>query len=191
MTGLVLAGGRSTRMGVDKALLRVGGRTLAARALAVLATVCDEVLVASGDGRRLDDLAVAQVADALPEAGPLGGIVAGLEAAHHELVAVVAVDLPYANAALLELLAGRWSGEPAVVARADGRLQPLHAVYTRAAAPLLRARLVEGQRSITRALHALRARVVEPVEWAPADPAGRFALNVNRPEDLAELGLLP
>lgn len=187
MTGLVLAGGRSRRMGVDKALLTVGGRTLTARAVAVLESVCDEALVASGDGRRLPGLGAGQVADAVHEAGPLAGIVAGLEAARHDLVAVVAVDLVHASAPVLDLLAGRWSGEPAVVPRAGGRLQVLHAVYARHAAPGLRTLLEEGRRSVTDAVRTLGARVVEPAEWSPADPAGRFALNVNRPEDLADL----
>lgn len=188
MTGLVLAGGRSIRMGVDKARLVLGRQTLTARVVSVLEHVCDDVLVASGDGRRLDDLGVAQVADAVADAGPLGGLVAGLEAARHELVAVVAVDLPYASAAVLELLAERWSGQPAVVPLAGCRLQPLHAVYARAAAaPPLRRMLAEGRRSVTGAVRSLDPRVVAPHEWASADPAGRFALNLNRPEDLRAL----
>src|SRR6266542_3037884 len=115
MTGLLLAGGRSTRMGSDKAMMDFEGEPLAERVLRVLRAVSNAVLVASGDGERLSALGVRQVADAIPDAGPLGGIVAGLEAATTELVAVLAVDMPYASPAVLQLLAARWDGTDAVV----------------------------------------------------------------------------
>ncbi|HVM12937.1 MAG TPA: molybdenum cofactor guanylyltransferase [Egibacteraceae bacterium] len=186
LSGLVLAGGASRRMGTDKALLEVAGETLAARAVRSLRTVCLEVIVASGDGSRLP-VGDRQVADALADAGPLAGLVAGLDAAAHDLVAVTAVDLPFANPALLALLARLHQGEPAVVPRVDGRLQPLHAVYARSAADRLRALLAAGERSVTAAVRALDPRVAETDEWAPADPTGRFAWNVNRPQDLEGL----
>lgn len=187
LTGLVLAGGASRRMGTDKALLHVAGETLAARAVRILRAVCAEVIVASGDGIRLAGFGDRQVADAIPDAGPLAGLVAGLDAAAHDLVAVTAVDLPFVSSALLRLLAGLHRGEPAVVPQVDGRLQPLHAVYARATAGRLHALLAGGERSVTAAVRALDPRVVERDEWAPADPTGRFAWNVNRPEDLEGL----
>jgi molybdenum cofactor guanylyltransferase len=146
--------------------------------------VCREVLVASGDGRRLGALGLPQVADPVPGAGPLAGILAGLEVAAHPLVAVVAVDLPAANGAVLLALARAWHGESAVVPEVGGRLQPLHAVWARSAAPALRRRLEAGERGVIAAAVALGARVAGPEVWGPHDPAGAFARNVNRPEDL-------
>ena len=178
VTGLLLAGGDSRRMGRDKALLEVRGAPLAVHALAVLDEVAAEVLVASGDGRRLAALGRAQVADAVTGGGPLAGIVAGLEAARTELVAVLAVDMPDASAAVFATLRDAWAGERAVVPRAAGRLQPLHALWARAAAPALRARLDAGLRSVTAAAEALGARIVDV-----ADPG--FARNLNAPDDLA------
>jgi molybdenum cofactor guanylyltransferase len=186
MTGLVLAGGASTRMGADKALLTVAGETLVARVVRRLRPVCGEVLVASG-GRPLPGLGDAEVADAVTDAGPMAGIVAGLEAAGTDLVAVVAVDLPLASADVLDALASSWDGEPAVVPLVDGRLQPLHAVYSRDAAPALRQRLEAGLRSPTDAVAALGARVVGTDGWSHLDPGGSFARNINRPEDLVAL----
>ena len=184
MTGLLLAGGGSTRMGTDKALLEVEGEPLGARVLRALREACETVLVASGDGRRLGALGAPQVADALPEAGPLAGIVAGLEAASTALVAVVAVDMPFASAAVLTLLAERWNGEDAVVPVTDQGPEPLHAVYATSAAPTLRRLLDQGVLSIRRALEAIDTVFVEEPDWRAADPSGRFAFNVNRPEDL-------
>lgn len=196
MSGLVLAGGSSRRMGTDKAQMVVRGELLVSRAVRTLSEVCAEVVVASGDGHRLDHLGLTQVADVMPDAGPLAGIAAGLAAARHPVVAVVAVDMPDISAPLLRFLAGlwdgawdgagngAWDGPAALVPVVDGRWQPLHAVYARSAAPGIVSFLRGGGRSVRRALAALGARPVEPDVWAAAVPDGRFAVNLNAPEDL-------
>ena len=184
MSGLLLAGGSSSRMGTDKASVELEGRPLAVRVLEVLREVADDVVVASGDGERLGWLGAEQVADVVPDVGPLSGLVAGLEHARRPLVAVLAVDLPFASAAVLRLLAGLAGEHDAVVPVTDAGLEPLHAIYAAAAAPRLRAALESGERSLRGALSTVSVRRVEPHEWRPADPAGRFARNVNRPQDL-------
>lgn len=184
LTGLLLAGGASSRMGTDKAVLLVDGVSLAARAASVLAACCERVIVASGDGARLGHLGLPQVADAVPQGGPLAGMVAGLEEADTPLVAVLAVDLPDASSDVLRALAACWDGEVAVIPRVDGRLHPLHAVWSASSAPALAARLARGQGSVTAAAEELGATVVGAEVWGQVDPAGRFARNVNRPEDL-------
>lgn len=182
LSGVVLAGGSSRRMGRDKALLEYGGEPLAARVARRISAICDDVVVASGDGVRLACLGLPQVADTHPGAGPLAGIVAGLEAARHELVAVVAADMPEAGPEVLASLARRWDGRSvAVVPRTGDRLEPLHALYARSAAPALRRRLDEGRRSVHEALAALGA---QSVEAAALDPTLRFARNLNEPGDL-------
>lgn len=188
LTGLVLAGGASRRMGRDKATIEVDGEPLVLRLARRLETVAGRVVIASGDGRRLGDLPWEQVADVDAGAGPLAGIVAGLEAADTPLVAVVAVDLPHADPRVHERLAGLWHGEAAVLPLVHDRVQPLHGVYATAAAVSLRRELAAGRRGVTHTLSVLGARVAGPAVWADLDPAGRFARNLNRPEDLAELG---
>jgi molybdopterin-guanine dinucleotide biosynthesis protein A len=170
-------------MGSDKAALLVEGEPLATRAARLLRGVCDDVLIASGDGVRLSWLGLPQVRDAVAGAGPLGGIVAGLEAARHRLVAVLAVDMPAASPALFRLLAQAWAGEPAVVPLSARGLEPLHAVYAASAAPALRARLTAGRLGVLTALEELPVRVLERADWRPADPSGRFAANLNTPAE--------
>ncbi|HEY7281808.1 MAG TPA: molybdenum cofactor guanylyltransferase [Actinomycetota bacterium] len=184
LIGLLLAGGASSRMGVDKASLEIDGEPLARRVTDLLSGACDSILVASGDGERLAWLGLPQVADIEPDAGPLGGLIAGLEAATTPLMAVVAVDMPDASAAVFDLLARRAPGHDAAVPRTGRGLEPLHAVYAAAASRILRRAFDDGERSVTRALARLDVVVVEPDEWAPADPSGRFARNLNRPSDL-------
>lgn len=184
MAGLVLCGGGSTRMGTEKALIPLHGRPLVLHVAALLGQVADPVLLAPGRLGRLGPLGHREVQDEAPGSGPLSGLVAGLAASPHPLLAVVAVDLPFASPALFRLLADLHGGEDAVVPRNDSGPQPLHAVYATAALPRLRAALADGRLALQEVLADLEVRWVGEDEWRAADPAGRFAVNLNRPEDV-------
>ena len=171
-------------MGRDKATVEFEGEPLARRATRVLSEVAVRVIVASGDGSRLDWLGMEQVPDVLSGAGPLSGIVAGLREARTPVVAVTAVDMPFASAALFRCLAGLWSGEDAVVPVTERGMEPLHAAYAAVAAEPLAALLESGVRSVRDALKNLRVRSVGEGEWRSADPSGSFARNLNVPQDL-------
>jgi molybdopterin-guanine dinucleotide biosynthesis protein A len=136
----------------------------------------------------LGALGYSEVADERPRAGPLAGLAGGLAASPHELMAAVAVDMPLLSGDLLVLLATLHEDEDAVVPISVHGPEPLHALYGRRALPALRAALNEGTLSMRAVLKGLRVREVPEAEWLPADPTGRFALNVNRAEDLAALG---
>ncbi|MBW3659082.1 MAG: NTP transferase domain-containing protein [Actinobacteria bacterium] len=188
LTGLVLAGGASRRMGRDKATLVFEGERLVDRAVRVLLAICGEVLVASGDGRRLD-LPVPQVADHVPDAGPLAGLVAGLTVAAHPVVAVVAVDAPFADPGVLLRCVARLGDAPACLPEVDGVPQPLHAAWATAAVADARDALERGERSPQRLAASLGARVLGEPEWRDvARAGGRFAGSWNRPEDVPEPG---
>lgn len=133
LAGVVLAGGHSTRFGRDKALATLGGRTLLDRAVSCLRGVCDgRVLVSSGDGISRPLVADGQIADVVPEGGPLAGIAAALLALRDEAsaVAVLAVDHVAPSAALLALLAQRRDDAACATVIVGEWLQPLHAVWS-------------------------------------------------------------
>ena len=179
LTGLVLAGGRSRRMGRDKALLEIDGRPLVERVAGRLATVCGRVLIAAGD-RPLPPLPWDRVDDRVADAGPLAGILGGLAAATTSLVAVAAVDMPDVDPGVFAALATKWDGHaPAVVPLRAGRLEPLHAVYATAALPEFAALFDAGERSPTQVLRRLSATVVV------LEDDGAWAGNLNFPRDLA------
>lgn len=183
LTGLVLAGGASRRMGWDKATMVLDGERLVDRAVRRLGECCTEVLVASGDGRRLE-VAVPQVADPVPDAGPLAGLAAGLAAATTAAVAVIAVDAPYADTAVLRRCADRLGTAPVCLPSVDGILQPLHAVWSTDAAAEVRSALDRGVRSPRDLAVALGAVVLDETSWRDvADAGSRFATSWNRPED--------
>ena len=180
-TGAVLTGGRSRRMGRDKALLEVGGRPLATLAGdALRGAGAAEVLAVGGDGEALAGLGFRAVADRWPGAGPLGGVVTALEAAGEDVVVVLACDLPGVTvAAVAAVLDGLAGGADAAVPEVEGRRQVLLAAYRRwPCLPVLAAALDAGERAVHRALAPL---VVAPVTLV--DPA--WAADVDTPADLA------
>jgi molybdopterin-guanine dinucleotide biosynthesis protein A len=187
LAGLVLCGGASRRMGVDKALLEIDGQVLVDRVAGRLLTAgASRILLATGTPGRLGPRAEEQVADdpaAYGElAGPLAGIVAGLTEAHDaDLLLVAAVDLPHASPDLFRWLVDQWRSEPALVpVDANGRPQPLHAVYATAqtARQVIDRRLRQGERRVMPALDEIGARYVEA---PPELSTSKWAENWNEP----------
>lgn len=182
-TGLVLAGGYSTRFGdADKALARVGDAPLVRRVADRVAGVTDELVVNCRDDQRaaftdaLDGLTHRLAVDPVPDRGPVAGMRTGLRAACGDAVAVVACDMPRADPALFDRLFDR--AAPAAVPRANGQLQPLHAVYDRHRARSACERtLASGSRRLGDALARLEPVLVDV---PTADPF----TNVNTRADL-------
>lgn len=189
VTGIVLAGGESTRFGRPKWQARIGGRTLLERAIDALQGWCAEVLVV-GRGDLSRELAVTEAArfvEDLPFGrGPLVGLASGLRASRTVLNVAIACDMPFAGAALLQHLARRARGYDAVVPLVEGRAQPLHAAYHRRCAARMTAALARGIRSPTRFLERgdVRVRYVPEGELRPYSPDLSAFISVNTPQDL-------
>jgi molybdopterin-guanine dinucleotide biosynthesis protein A len=169
VAGIVLAGGRSQRMGRDKASLPWHGSTLARRAVGLLARCADSpVIVVCAPDQELPSLPdwVEVVRDAEPGLGPLAGLAAGLAAAASRapLAAVCAVDAPLAHPAVLEALLGALGDAPAVVPRSEGRPQPLFAVYRTELAQLAAAMVAAGERRAAALGERAGARVMDRAE---------------------------
>jgi molybdopterin-guanine dinucleotide biosynthesis protein A len=184
--GIILAGGASRRMGEDKARIVLGDRTLLAHVVRRVASVCDPVIVVARAADEYTDCGAQVVADRWPGAGPLGGLITGLETVPAPCAAAVAGDLPFVEPALLSGLAALRAGWDAVVPEIDGRPQPHCAVYARAAAGMAEAVFQAGGRSLRELLDApgLRVLYVPDEQLRVWDPTLRSFLNVNTPDDL-------
>jgi len=182
-----LAGGESSRMGRDKALLELQGIPLIVRAARLLETV---VGVPTVVGYREDfhALGLRTIADDAPCAGPLGGIATALHAAHAPWSLIIACDLPYLTQAWLEFLASRAkdSKADAVIPMNERGAEPLCAVYNKRAEQVIREALARGTRKITDALAGARIEAIEPREWKAFESEGVLFKNMNSPADYEE-----
>jgi molybdopterin-guanine dinucleotide biosynthesis protein A len=200
VTGIVLAGGRSKRMGRDKKWLTIAGRPMIQWVLDAVAEVTQYQMIVSRRVGRVADLGVPVVVDRFPGRGPLTGVHAGLKSAPTDLCLVVACDLPLVRPELLKLIAAQAGPMHAAVpyvaerppappshystAREAG-LQPLCAAYRRACIGPLEKLLATGAVPAVLLVSVIKARIIPPEEWRVMDPEGRSFFNVNRPEDLA------
>lgn len=180
----IQAGGQSERMGRDKALVPFAGRPLIAHVLERAAPLGDEVLVTTNSPDDYAFLGLRLVADERPGAGALAGLQTALRAAHHEVVLVLACDLPFVCVPLLEHMLRLAPHADAVVPRWRGELEPLHAVYRRTCLPAIELALAEGRRRMISFLSGVRTTIIEEDQVAAFDPQGLTFFNINTPDDL-------
>jgi molybdopterin-guanine dinucleotide biosynthesis protein A len=182
---VILAGGRSMRMGVgaDKANLRLDGRTLLARTVDVVSELSDDVQIVGREGLPADCPPVRRTADVVAGAGPLGGLHAGLAGARHDRVLGVACDYPFLSAAVVRLLVERSAGHDAAVPRLESTLHVTQAVYSRALLPQIEARMRAARYRLRDLLDGCNVCIVDEAELRAVDPDLRSLLNVNTPQD--------
>lgn len=182
---IVLAGGRSSRMGSPKALLPFGGAPLIVHIVDRLRALFAEVVVVAAPGQALPPVHAAIVHDDVSYQGPVAGIHYGLKAIGAEAAFVTSCDSAFLNADLVAHLVSRIAAFDVVVPQWGGRLQPLHAVYRRSVAPLLEAQLARGELRPVQLFDRVRTCRVEEEEIRRFDPDGWSFFNMNTPEDYA------
>jgi molybdenum cofactor guanylyltransferase len=187
IASFILAGGVSSRMTRDKALLEIGGTSLLVRTARLLEGVAGAPTVV-GDPAAYRSFAMPVIADDWPGAGPLGGIATALRASNAPWNLVVACDLPYLTREWLDFLAAR-----AMASAADAVLpmnalgaEPLCAMYHKRGEPAIRAALESGIRKVTDGLQNLRVETIAPAEWKAFDSEGLLFKNMNLPRDYQE-----
>ncbi|HEV3110240.1 MAG TPA: molybdenum cofactor guanylyltransferase [Candidatus Binataceae bacterium] len=194
-SAIVLAGGRSSRMGVDKAALAWGGATMLERVLAELARSFDDLVVVAGPcqgaaASSLCGVTARLVWDSQAFEGPVTALRLGLATVHAEVAFACACDLPFVNATLAFALCEMATDHDAAIPLVHGRLQGLHAAYRKSCLPALESMIGCGARKLQDLAPLLDARIVTEDELRSHDPELLSFLNVNTPEDYAQaLGL--
>jgi molybdopterin-guanine dinucleotide biosynthesis protein A len=195
VTGVVQAGGKSTRMGgTPKALIELGGRSIVERVVAALTPAVDDVLVVTNTPELYAFLGLPMVADVYPDHGSLGGIYSGLRAAG-EIAFTVACDMPFLHPEVVRLVVERAGEGDVVIPRVGEQLETMHAAYSQTCLPPIEARLRAGRLKIVGFFDDVRVVEIGAAEVARfRDPAIAF-MNVNTPDELeraralvAELG---
>lgn len=186
VSGVVLAGGASSRLGQNKAFLQLAGRPLIGHVLDRLQEVCQEVLVVANDTAPYAGLGVRLVRDVFPGVGVLGGLHAGLQSAKYELILAVGCDMPFLNPRVLRAFVGRAEGYDVVVLREGDRVEPLHGVYRRSCLEAMEAAIRAGRRRIISFFPEVQVCYIGAEQITPLDPELRSFFNVNRPADWAK-----
>jgi len=195
--GIVLAGGKSTRMGVPKATLPFGPETMLQRVVRLLSTVVSPIVVVAARDQELPALPPATLVtrDEREERGPLEGLRAGLKALPVTVDAayVTSCDVPLLVPAFVERMIALRADDDIAVMEIDGFTHPLSAVYRRATLPRIEALLAEDRLRPAFLFEAVRTRRVKPEEMVVADPQLATLRNLNTREDylaaLADAGL--
>ncbi len=188
VTGVILAGGKSKRMGKNKALLRLGNGTIIDHVIHRMQSITDELLLITNSPDKYKHLGITMHKDIIPNAGALGGIHAGLSYASHETVLCVGCDNPFLVPNLLSYLVSVLGEHDAVMPWTDNEdgqitLQTLCAVYSKRCLPVIEQMLNEPDLRV----HALQERAnvltIAPEIWKTFDSEGYSFFNVNTPED--------
>jgi molybdopterin-guanine dinucleotide biosynthesis protein A len=186
VTGVIQAGGKSTRMGGrPKALLELGGRRIIERVLDAIAPVVDDVLIVTNTPDVYGFLGVPMVPDAYPEHGSLGGIFTGLAAASGDAAFTVACDMPFLHRDVARLVVARAGDGDVVIPRVGEQLETLHAAYGKACLPAIEARLRTGRLKIVGFFPDVRVVEIPEAEVARHRAPDVVFMNVNTPEELA------
>jgi molybdopterin-guanine dinucleotide biosynthesis protein A len=187
IAGFILAGGESSRMGHDKALLELNGSALVVRTARLVETVTGTPAIV-GAPERLGGLGFTVIPDDWPGAGPLGGIATALHITSASWNLIVACDLPYLTRAWLENLVAMAlaSAADAVLPMNERGAEPLCAMYQKKCQPVIRAALERGTRKVTDGLVGLRLKSITPAEWKAFDSDGLLFKNMNSPADYEE-----
>jgi len=194
-SAIVLAGGRSSRMGADKASLVIGGITMLGRVVAELGLAFEDVAVVAGtaaadSASELSQPFVRIMRDSEAFAGPVKALRLGLATVRTEVAFACGCDLPLVSSALAAALCAMAEQRDAAIPMVNGRLQVLHAAYRKSCLPVLDAMIARGDRRLQDLAPRLHARIVSEAEVLPYDPDLLSFLNVNTPEDFARAELL-
>ena len=187
-SAIILAGGRSLRLGYNKVLEMVGNRSLLELVISCVASLSSEIIVVTTEEQMIPkfedypDMHV--VTDIYPGKGPLGGIYTGLKTSTSTCNLVVAADMPFLNRALLDYMLGMVDGVDLVAPRIEGQVEPLHAVYMRGCLAAIEKMMKEGVLGVHKLFSRVHVRYIEADEIARFDPEQRSLFNINTEGDL-------
>lgn len=202
LTGLILAGGQSRRMGRDKAFLPWGRSTLIEHIIECLRPIADDLIVVVKEAHRFRHLRATVIEDLVPDAHAplekrfltghaLGGLYTGLRAARFARCFVCGCDAPFLNPTLIRFLADQAAGVDLVIPRTAHGFQPLHAVYAPSALSAIQEQLRRRQWDLRALVPRVRAKCIGPEVIHRWDPEELSFVNINTPDDLARAtGLL-
>jgi molybdopterin-guanine dinucleotide biosynthesis protein A len=184
VTGFILLGGKSSRYGSNKALVKVAGVRLVDRVARVMQSIFNRVVLLTNTPEEYAYLQMTMVEDLVRGLGPVGGIYTGLMTMTDGAGFFVACDMPFLSEGLIRHMVEVREDFDAVVPRMGWMLEPLHALYSKQCLPLIEEAVRKDEHQIIKCFAAMRVRYVDEEELRLWDPELRSFFNINKPQDL-------
>lgn len=184
MTGIILAGGKNSRMGTNKAFLEIDGIRLINRTVSIFRRIFDEIIIVTNSPLSYLDQKVTLVTDIYKNKGALGGLYAGLFFAAHQHAFVCACDMPFLDSAFIEYMVKKLDNYDIIVPDAGDGLQPLHAIYGKECLPIIKNFFNHDKLKITDLYKGLQTLIIQEDIINTFDPQKRMFININTYEQL-------
>ncbi|MBI3353729.1 MAG: molybdenum cofactor guanylyltransferase [Nitrospirae bacterium] len=184
MTGIILTGGKSSRMGRNKAFLRLNGEVIIERTVRLFNDLFDEVILVTNSPDEYKYLNTRIVSDMYPQGGSLIGIYSGLYHSSSQYSFVAACDMPFLKKGFIEYIIKQKDNYDIVIPFSKDGQEPLHAVYSRTCLKPMEGQIKRGNLKIIDIIPGLKARRIERDEIIPFDPEFTSFINVNTPSEL-------
>lgn len=184
MTGIILTGGKSSRMGRNKAFLRLNGEVIIERTVRLFKTLFDEVILVTNSPDEYKYLNTRIVSDIYPQGGSLIGIYSGLYHSSSQYSFVAACDMPFLKKDFIEYIIKQKDNYDIVIPFSKDGQEPLHAIYSKTCLNPMEEQIKRGNLKIIDIIPGLKARRIERDEIIPFDPEFTSFINVNTPSEL-------
>ena len=187
ITGIILAGGKSRRMGEDKSFVLFSGKSLIEIAIDKLSPLFKDLIIVTNKPHLYQRYGITTQPDLLKDRGPLGGIYTGLVTSKSIYNFIVACDMPFLSPALVQFMVDKINGYDVVIAKWNNRFQPLCAIYSKNCISSIEKELSKNNFKITDFLKYVRIRKIGEKEIARFDSTGLCFVNINTPLDIQNL----
>ncbi|MBN2568976.1 MAG: molybdenum cofactor guanylyltransferase [Deltaproteobacteria bacterium] len=187
MTGIILSGGNNTRMGTNKAFLKIGGEKLLDRTIRVFREIFQEIILVTNSPLEYLDYDIRTVTDIIKGKAALGGIYTGLFHASHTHAFVSPCDMPFLNGDFIKFMVEKIENYDIVVPQATGGLEALHAIYSKRCMPVIKRHMEKGNLKINTIYKKSKTLILAQETVVSFDPEEHMFLNINSPDDLEKL----
>lgn len=186
MTGIILAGGKNTRIGQDKSFLKVGNRTIIERTVSILSKIFNEIIIISNTPEPYRSFGLKIYSDIIPEKNSLGGIYTGLSVSSSRHNFFVACDMPFLNENLIKYMTESINDSDIVIPKTKKGYEPLHAIYSKSCIPFIKKQIEKNQLKILDFFPSVTVREIETKEIDVCGPEHAAFLNLNTQQDLLD-----
>lgn len=186
ITGVILAGGKSSRFGSNKAFAEFNGLPLIERVACILSSIFERLILITNSPQEFSYLKLPIYEDPIKGLGPIGGIYAGLDSMMDETGFFVACDMPFINEKLVRHMVSISDDFDAVVPKIGWKMEPLHALYKKSCLPAIMEVIEAGSNQTIKSYNSIRVRYINKAEIRELDPELTSFMNINRPDELLD-----